>query len=53
MDQSLGLCLECDMGGRSFLLPGIRMLANRSSYADNTENTIKMGKGAQEFLVQS
>lgn len=52
MDQSFGLCLECDMGGRSFLLPGIRILANRSSYADNTENTIKIWKVHKNFWFQ-
>lgn len=31
MDQSLALCLKEDMGGRSFLLPGMRILANLSS----------------------
>ena len=34
MDQSLALCLKCDMWGRSFLLPGMRILANLSSYTE-------------------
>lgn len=32
VDQSLELCLDWDMVGRSFLLPGIRILANLSSW---------------------
>lgn len=34
VDQSLVLCFDCVKGGRSFLLPGMRMLANLSSYRE-------------------
>lgn len=50
MDQSLVLCLEFDKGSRSFLLPGIRILANLSSCTDNRENTIKIGKSTERIF---
>lgn len=43
MDQSLELCLNWDNGGRSFLLPGIRILANLSSWT-RRKGRIKMWK---------
>lgn len=41
MDQSLELCLVWDMVGRSFLLPGIRILANLSSWNATEETQLK------------
>lgn len=40
MDQSLALCLKWDTGARSFLLPGMRILANRSSCRENTHERV-------------
>jgi len=52
VDPSLVLCLESDKGGRSFLLPGIRMLANLSNCKDKRK-TVKTGKCTQGFSVPS
>lgn len=46
VDQSLAFGLGWDNGGRSFLLPGIRILANLSSWTNN-ENTLQNMKSTK------
>ena len=53
IDQSLELCFGCDKGGRSFLVPGIRILANLSSCRNNRQNLItKRDNAATGFSVK-
>lgn len=50
LDESFALCLDCVKGGRSFLLPGIRMLANLSSYRKKAQ--LKEEKLLKSFQSQ-